>query len=56
MKAIDRVMRAYVRTQSLTAEQTERVRAELSSFIDDLMRGKIAISEPAVGRSKPRAE
>jgi len=53
VKAIDRVMNAYLKRRRLTGEQTARVRAELSGFIDDLMQGKIATEEPPVGPSKP---
>jgi hypothetical protein len=40
MKAIDRVMRAYLTTRKLTEDDALRVRAELSKFIDELMSGK----------------
>jgi hypothetical protein len=40
MKAIDRVMRAYLQTRSLTDEQEQQVRGELSSFIQELLLGK----------------
>jgi hypothetical protein len=42
MKAIDRVMRAYLSTHKLTEEEASHVKAELSKFIDDLMSGKAA--------------
>lgn len=40
MKAIDRVMNAYLSTRRLSDEQREFVRADLSKFIDDLKSGK----------------
>jgi hypothetical protein len=40
MKAIDRIMLAYERKHLLTAEQAQRVRSELSTFIHELMYGK----------------
>jgi hypothetical protein len=43
MKAIDRVMSAYLSTRKLTDEQAKRVRSELSKFIDDLI---LASSKP----------
>jgi hypothetical protein len=43
MKIIDRVMRAYERTHKLTEEQTDRVRAELSEFIDQLLLGNVPV-------------
>jgi hypothetical protein len=50
MKAIDRVMNAYLRTRKSTEQEAARVRAELSKFIDELMLGKAlqnkAIQEP----------
>jgi len=51
MNAIDRVMRAYSLKHTLTAEQTLRVRAELSAFIEDLVLGKLATPEPPIGSS-----
>ena len=42
MKAIDRVMHAYLSTHKLTDDEAARVRAELTKFIDDLMSGKVA--------------
>ena len=45
MKAIDRVMRAYLSSRKLTEDEAIRVRMELSKFIDDLMFGK-AMREP----------
>jgi hypothetical protein len=47
MKAIDRVMRAYLQTRSLTDEQQQQVRGELSSFIQDLLLGKQPASDTA---------
>jgi hypothetical protein len=40
MKAIDRVMRAYLSSRKLTEDEAARVRAELSKFIDELMSGR----------------
>ena len=40
MKAIDRVMAAYIRTHQLTDEQAALVRQELTVFIDELLAGK----------------
>ena len=45
MNALDRVMQAYLRKYSLTDEQTSRVRAELSGFIDRLL-NKAGTTEP----------
>jgi hypothetical protein len=53
LKAIDRVMNAYLRTRSLTAEQAAGVRAELSIFIDELVHRKIAASKPPAASSEP---
>jgi hypothetical protein len=46
MKAIDRVMRAYLNTRKLTDDEALRVRAELSKFIDELMAGKTTRAPP----------
>jgi hypothetical protein len=46
MKAIDRVMRAYLTTRKLTEDDALRVRAELSKFIDELMSGKTTRGPP----------
>lgn len=40
MRAIDRIMRAYSRTHTLTDDQQQQVRAELSKFIHELLLGK----------------
>jgi hypothetical protein len=40
MKAIDRVMAAYAKVHKVTDEQTDLVRRELSSFIDQLLHGR----------------
>lgn len=40
MKAIDRVMRAYSRTRTLTEDQQQLVRGELSKFIQKLIVGQ----------------
>lgn len=45
MKAIDRVMRAYSRTRSLTDSQQQLVRGELSKFIQELVIGQKVIAE-----------
>jgi hypothetical protein len=37
MKAIDRIMRAYLSTRNLTDDEASRVKAELVKFIDELM-------------------
>ena len=42
MKAIDRVMRAYSRTRTLTEDQQQLVRGELSKFIQELIVGQKA--------------
>jgi hypothetical protein len=52
MNAIDRVMCAYLRNHTLTEEQTLRVRAELSSFIEELRLDKFVTSELLVGSSR----
>jgi hypothetical protein len=52
MNAIDRVMCAYLRKYTLTEEQTLRVRAELSSFIEELRSDKFGKPELA-GSSRP---
>jgi hypothetical protein len=51
MNAIDRVMRAYSRTHTLTDDQTLRVRSELSAFIDALLLGKVGTPQSPVGSS-----
>lgn len=45
MKAIDRVMRAYSRTRTLTEDQQQLVRGELSKFIQELIVGESAARE-----------
>jgi hypothetical protein len=50
MKAIDRVMRAYLSKRILTADQASRVRAELSKFIDELL------SEPTAEPPNSKAQ
>ena len=47
MRAIDRVMSAYLRTRKSTEEEAARVRAELSKFIDELMLDKAMQKPPA---------
>jgi hypothetical protein len=39
MSAIERIMKAYASKHDLNVEQAARVRAELSSFIGELMSG-----------------
>jgi hypothetical protein len=41
MKAIDRIMAAYRHTHTLTEEQAQSVRNDLSKFIDDLIAGRL---------------
>jgi hypothetical protein len=50
MKAIDRVMRAYLMTHKLTDDEAARVRAELAKFIDDLMSDKAPLIPTGHGR------
>jgi hypothetical protein len=52
MDAIDRVMRAYSQTHTLTDAQFRQVRIELSAFIRELMLGKL----PVVGAKSPADE
>jgi hypothetical protein len=40
MKAIERVMKAYLSTRQLSAEQTALVRDQLTKFIDELLAAK----------------
>ncbi len=42
MKAIDRVMKAYLSTRKLSAEQTDLVRAQFVKLIDQWMSEKPA--------------
>jgi hypothetical protein len=51
MKAIDRVMRAYLNTRKLTEDEALRVRAELSKFIDELMSGKLMSGKTMSGKT-----
>jgi hypothetical protein len=37
MKAVERVMKAYLSTRKLSVEQTDLVRAQLTKFIDELL-------------------
>jgi hypothetical protein len=46
MNAIDRIMRAYLSTRSLTEDEASRVKAELAKFIDELMTGKVVLKRP----------
>ena len=52
MNAIDRVMCAYLRKHALTEEQTLRVRAELSSFIEELRSDKFGTPDLLAGSSR----
>jgi hypothetical protein len=45
MKAIDRIMRAYSRTHTLTDDEHLQVRGELSKFVQDLLVGKQPVDE-----------
>ena len=47
MKAIDRIMRAYLSTRNLTDDEVSRVKAELVKFIDELMIGAARARENA---------
>jgi hypothetical protein len=40
MKAVERVMKAYLSTRKLSVEQTDLVRAQLTKFIDELLAAK----------------
>jgi hypothetical protein len=40
MKAIDRVMKAYLSTRKLSPEQADLVRTQLVKFIEELMAEK----------------
>jgi hypothetical protein len=46
MKAIERVMKAYLSTRKVSEEQTDLVRAHLTKFIDELL--AIKTPEPPV--------
>jgi hypothetical protein len=54
VKAIDRVMAAYLKGHKLSDEQTDAVRKELSIFIDQFLEGPMAAqNEPQGGRNGP---
>jgi hypothetical protein len=46
MNSVDRIMRAYLSTRSLTEDEASRVKAELAKFIDELMTGKVVLKRP----------
>lgn len=47
MKAIDRVMKAYLSTRKLSVEQTDLVRAHFTKFIEELIALKTTREPPA---------
>lgn len=53
MRAIDRVMRAYLQTHRVTDAQAALVRAELSEFIDGLLAGTDGVADPEPNQIKP---
>jgi hypothetical protein len=56
MKAIDRVMTAYIKTRpSLTKEETKLVRRELSEFIEEFMNGRFAEGLKKQARALPNS-